>query len=318
MKKGDRTAVQAANGKYANQEIAVAFEKTLRNSAEGCAFVEHLKNAVYCGNDTPFVAASPFESPVGGSIKWLWRSYLHGGAKANFSHQMEKQICLEPIPFVGLYCSGIEFITNVLQNNSELFYNQIRALRASIHQPKARICFIVEGLHQAIVSIDQSKRKCASTRQNIQSKILNMVSRLYVRFSCSTKFTIDLRDSAEFLVYLTRELSNTPYRERKTAMDFVPRMKSFRVRPDGKRIISSDAWLHFLQTVSGVSESKAQKIMDYYPTIETLLRVYLDPSLEISMKENLLQDKMGINRQAALSKRIYEAFSSRDPDRVIL
>ena len=78
-------------------------------------------------------------------------------------------------------------------------------------------------------------------------------------------------------------------REKETATDFVPRMKSFRVRPDGKRTVSSDAWLHFLQTVPGVSESKAQKIMDYYPTIDTLLRVYLDPSLSASIKEHLLQ-----------------------------
>jgi hypothetical protein len=77
----------------------------------------------------------------------------------------------------------------------------------------------------------------------------------------------------------------------------------------------ANAWLRMLQMIPGVSEDKAQSILDHFPTFTSLLRAYSDPTASRQAKEDLLADKLsGKHIERALSKRIFNVFCVDDPE----
>ena len=128
-KRNDRVELQASLGKFADQEIAVTFERRLGSSLEGRTFSDYLKNAAHSGKNTQYHVASPFDFHVRGAIKWLWRPHRYGGASGSMAYHQQKRIKLEAIPFVAMYCSGVDFVTMVLENETQQLHDQIRALR---------------------------------------------------------------------------------------------------------------------------------------------------------------------------------------------
>lgn len=131
------------------------------------------------------------------------------------------------------------------------------------------------------------------------------------------QFTFDLDATASYLAMLTREmvLSATRKSTEEEFLESIPRLHSFRVTASGVTTSNfANAWLRMLQTIPGVSEDKAQCLMDSYPTFESLMRAYSDPKLSESDKEYLLCDKLHDARiERALSRRIYTIFCSTDP-----
>jgi ERCC4-type nuclease len=113
----------------------------------------------------------------------------------------------------------------------------------------------------------------------------------------------------EMVVSATRKSSEEEF------LESVPRLHSFRVDASGVTVNNySNAWLRMLQTIPGVSEDKAQSLMDHFPTFESLMRAYRDSTLTQTDKEDLLTDKLHRMRfERALSKRIYSIFTSMDP-----
>ena len=79
----------------------------------------------------------------------------------------------------------------------------------------------------------------------------------------------------------------------------------------------SNAWLHTLQIIPGVSESKAQSLIGYYPSLRSLMEEYGAMDSE-DARAGLLQDKLGTGRrEGALSRKIYRVFASSDANEVL-
>lgn len=102
-------------------------------------------------------------------------------------------------------------------------------------------------------------------------------------------------------------------------LESIPRLHSVRVTTSGVTTNSfANAWLRMLQTVPGVSEDKAQSVLDHFPTLKSLLRAYSDPSLTRAAKEDLLASRVaGCGLGRALSKRIFNVFCIDNPDALI-
>lgn len=113
----------------------------------------------------------------------------------------------------------------------------------------------------------------------------------------------------EMVVSATRKSNEEEF------LESVPRLHSFRVGASGVTANNfANAWLRMLQTIPGVSEDKAQSLMDHFPTFESLMRAYRDPTLTQADKADLLTDKLhNVRFERALSKRIYSIFTSVDP-----
>ncbi|KAF1777095.1 hypothetical protein GQ600_27612 [Phytophthora cactorum] len=117
---------------------------------------------------------------------------------------------------------------------------------------------------------------------------------------------------------LTRELVVASSRATalEELLESVPRY-SFRVTHSGGTVsASANAWLRMLQVIPGVSEDKAQCLLDHFPTFDCLMRAYRDPRLSRAQKEDLVADKLHDARiQRALSKKIYSVFARKTPTR---
>lgn len=80
----------------------------------------------------------------------------------------------------------------------------------------------------------------------------------------------------------------------------------------------ANAWLRMLQLIPGVSEPKAQRVLDHFPTLASLLSAYNDPSVSCAAKQELLATVLADARMSrALSKRIFHVFCIDDPDAVV-
>lgn len=138
---------------------------------------------------------------------------------------------------------------------------------------------------------------------------------------CASQFTVDLEDTVAYVALATREmvLAAAKKSAQEDFLESAPRLHSFRVTAGGATTNNfANAWLRMLQMVPGVSEDKAQSVLDHFPTVSSLLLAYSDPSLSREAKEDLLATRLagrGLGR--ALSKRIFNVFCVDDPDALI-
>ncbi|TYZ57868.1 hypothetical protein PybrP1_011853 [[Pythium] brassicae (nom. inval.)] len=153
------------------------------------------------------------------------------------------------------------------------------------------------------------------------SDVHELAFQLFMDTETHTQFTVDVEDSAAYVALLTREVVLAAARK-SPAEEFLegaPRLHSFRVTAGGATTNAfANAWLRMLQTVPGVSEDKAQRVLDLFPTAASLLRAYSDPSLPRAAKEDLLASRLagqGLGR--ALSRRIFNVFCVDNPDALI-
>jgi len=79
------------------------------------------------------------------------------------------------------------------------------------------------------------------------------------------------------------------------------------------RVEGAGPWLNFLANIPGVSQTKAQQIIQKYPSLPDLMQEYGRKDLSEATKSALLEDLGDGKRHKVLSARIYRLMSSRDP-----
>jgi len=154
---------------------------------------------------------------------------------------------------------------------------------------------------------------------------------LYVSAELEVKETLHERESAEYIVGLTRAIAKFPYEVADSALGCVTKVKA----PggggggdggdgDGARgkKTPADVWCAQLQMVPGVSAAKARTIVRRFPTFRALTDAYSSASLTVTEKQQLLQDIFKDDagkgsRQAKLSLDLYRLFTTSDPNEVI-
>ncbi|KAF0753862.1 hypothetical protein AaE_005551, partial [Aphanomyces astaci] len=106
----------------------------------------------------------------------------------------------------------------------------------------------------------------------------------------------------------------------------VGRLTSLRATPNGDTTNElTNTWLRMLQMVlaapahiPGMSEGRAQRVVGFYPTMQSLMTVYHNPAIPVEAKEVLLAEKLNANSiEIVLSKRIHAVFTCTDPNRVV-
>lgn len=135
------------------------------------------------------------------------------------------------------------------------------------------------------------------------------------------QFTCDVEATASYVALVTREIvvSSTKLSAQDEFLESVPRLHSFRVTATGATNNTlANAWLRMLQMIPGVSEDKAQSILNHYPSFASLMSAYEDPTQTRAMKEDLLADKMHPRKiERTLSKKIFTVFSAQDPQTIV-
>ncbi|KAJ0412416.1 hypothetical protein ATCC90586_005436 [Pythium insidiosum] len=187
------------------------------------------------------------------------------------------------------------------------------------------IIFIVEGMDRALIGRKKRAKKtnAASTTSDAVSvstfsELHELTFQLFMDTGAHTKFTCDSEATAAYVAMVTRELLVAAQRQstQEEFLESVPRVHSFRVMPRSGSTVNAfgNTWLRMLQMIPGVSEDRAQSLLNHFPTFASLMAVYRDPKHSQREKEDLLADKLSDGRmESALSKRIFHIFGSNDP-----
>ena len=124
-------------------------------------------------------------------------------------------------------------------------------------------------------------------------------------------------ESAEYLVNLTRALSEAPYYDDVTELHCVAKLKADSAATTAEEKAKC-AWMRQVQQLPGLSEAKARKLVEHYPTLMSLLDEYEDPTLTNDEKKCLLEDCLVEGRKARkLSESMYRLMTSNDPNELI-
>jgi hypothetical protein len=299
----------------------VQMEKSLDASAAGGSIREALKSHVYNGKPVPFTVSTALSCIRPGVIRWERRESSH-------SH-VSCAIYYEAGAFLDMlrHKSYTELVAAVRYIQS-LAPQPQRSRQSDETEESSKFFVIVEGLDRALIELKkrQKKKKGTSASAAASSSMIafadlhEVAFQLFMDVGAHTKFTSDVEATAEYVALLTRELvlasSRTSALEE--FLESVPRYNSFRVtHSGGTASASANAWLRMLQVIPGVSEDKAQCLLDHFPTYASLMRAYRDPRLSRAEKEDLVADKLHDARiQRALSKRIFAVFCEENPDAV--
>ncbi len=132
---------------------------------------------------------------------------------------------------------------------------------------------------------------------------------------CTLTSTDD--ETAEYLANLTRALAEAPYYDDVTELHCVAKLKA-----DSSATTAEEkakcAWMRQVRQLPGMSEAKARKLLEHYPTLMSLLDEYEDPTLTNDEKKCLLEDCMVEGRKAKkLSESMYRLMTSNDPNELI-
>uniref|UniRef100_M4BGU4 Uncharacterized protein n=1 Tax=Hyaloperonospora arabidopsidis (strain Emoy2) TaxID=559515 RepID=M4BGU4_HYAAE len=309
--------------------VMLQMEKSLDSSVMGQSIRHALQSHVYNGKPVPYTIATPLDCSLPGVIRWEGRhgDILHCSCAIYY----EAKVFLEDLQQKSYkeVVAAVQYLQALVPKNQQL---TCQSRRAKEQQKVSNFFVIVEGMDRALIEHkkQQKKRKASSSATTIISDGSPMITfadlhevalQLFMDVGAHTKFTCDLDDTVNYIALLTRELVIASSRASLSEeyLDAVPRYNSFRVTRTGATTSAcANAWLRMLQVIPGVSEDKAQCLLDYFPTFDSLMQAYQDPNATLAQKQDLVADKMRDARiQRALSKRIYSVFCEENPDALV-
>ncbi|KAL4146618.1 hypothetical protein PRNP1_012482 [Phytophthora ramorum] len=296
--------------------VVVQMETSLDSSVAGDSIRNALKSHVYNGKAVPFTVATALNCIMPGVIRWERRE----NGNSLFS--------------CAIYYEAAAFLTMLQHKSYTELVAAVRYLQTLVpktqqaeeHEP-SKFFVIIEGMDRALIDLKKQQQKKKTSDAAASSPMISFADlhevafQLFMDMGAHTKFTCDLDATADYVALLTREmvLSYSRASALEEFLESVPRSNSFRVTRTGATASAcANAWLRMLQVVPGVSEDKAQCLLDHFPTFDSLMRAYRDPTLSRAQKEDLVSDKLhDVRVQRALSKRIYVVFCEENPDAMI-
>ncbi|XP_009403204.2 crossover junction endonuclease EME1B isoform X1 [Musa acuminata AAA Group] len=238
-------------------------------------------------------------NPVERSIMW----------KMNVPDHIAKLSPLgSEVPYILLVSEAEEFCDLVI---TESFFDSIH--RVQSQYPTFTICYLINKLTSYIKKCEQNQYKNPSNAscwkcppvEEILSKLTTHYSNVHSR-QC-----IDEAELAEHVVGLTCSLANCQFRKKLTWLSvhangsIVP--KDF----IDKNLTKKSVWLKALIAIPKVQPRHAVAIWKKYPTMRSLLNVYMDPNKSVHEKEFLLKDLMVTGIVGTEDRRLGEICSKR-------
>jgi len=124
-------------------------------------------------------------------------------------------------------------------------------------------------------------------------------------------------ETVDYLVNMTRALSEAPYYEDVTELHCVKKLKADAAATSVVEKAQC-AWMRMARQVPGMSETKARKLVEHFPTLMSLVEKYEDPNLTLDEKKRLLDDCLVEGRKSKkLSDSFYRLMTSNDPNELI-
>lgn len=117
------------------------------------------------------------------------------------------------------------------------------------------------------------------------------------------KFVKTDKEAAEFIGRQTRTLAEEQFKPKSTVIGMAV-AANVRGPERGVRRTLTDIWKTYLMQIDQVSEDKARRIVNTYPTFSSLWNAY--EGLSVGDGEELLVDKLSNRHETVLSQRVYK------------
>ncbi|CBI21541.3 unnamed protein product, partial [Vitis vinifera] len=213
------------------------------------------------------------------------------------------------IPYVLLIYEAEEFC-NLVTNESLM--DHVLGVRS--HYPSHTVCYLTNRLMAYIHRREQGHYKnptnSSSWRRPPVEEVLSKLTTHFLRVH--SRQCIDEAELAEHVVGLTCSLASCQFRKKLTRLSVNANGSLIPKDSTDRNLIKKSVWLKALVAIPKVQPRFAIAIWKKYPTMKSLLRVYMDPSKSVHEKEFLLKDLtteglLGEDRRLGevCSKRVY-------------
>ncbi|KAL0381538.1 UNVERIFIED_CONTAM: Crossover junction endonuclease EME1B [Sesamum angustifolium] len=221
------------------------------------------------------------------------------------------QIASEPIEisYVLIIYEAEEFC-NLVMNESLMDHIQSVQHR----YPHHTVCYATNRLMAYINKREQAQYKNPANYSGWKRPAIEEVlARLATHFfKVHSRHCVDEAELAEHVVGLTCSLASCQFRKKLTRLSVNANGSIIPKDCVDKNLIKKNLWLKALVAIPKVQPRYAMAIWKEYPTMKSLLRVYMDPTKSVHEKEFLLKDLtieslLGDERRLGevCSKRIY-------------
>eukprot|EP00252_Welwitschia_mirabilis_P025353 TRINITY_DN7880_c0_g2_i3.p1 TRINITY_DN7880_c0_g2~~TRINITY_DN7880_c0_g2_i3.p1 ORF type:complete len:528 (-),score=133.24 TRINITY_DN7880_c0_g2_i3:192-1604(-) len=219
------------------------------------------------------------------------------------------------VPYIAIVLEASEFCDMVAEGSLyELIYSSQKCY------PGYNICFIVNKLTSYMHKRDQEKYKNPNSASDWNHPpVEQALARLSTHFvGVRSRLCLDEAEVADHIVRLTRSLAECRFRRKLSHLSV--NANGINILKDrGKETLRNNLWLKVLMAIPKLPPKGALAIAKKYPTMRSLLDVYLDPQKTVNEKEFLLQDLItegplgssGRRLGPVCSKRIYRIFMAQ-------
>ncbi|KAL7254680.1 hypothetical protein ACSBR1_008933 [Camellia fascicularis] len=199
-----------------------------------------------------------------------------------------------------------------LVTNESLLMDHVSSVRS--RYPSHTICYLTNRLMAYINKREQGQYKnpanCSRWRRPPVEEVLSKLTTHFVRVH--SRLCVDEAELAEHVVGLTCSLASCQFRKKLTRLSVNSNGSLIPKDCIDRNLIKKSTWLKALVAIPKVQPRFAIAISKRYPTMKSLLTVYMDPNKSVHEKEFLLKDLiieglLGEDRRLGevCSKRVY-------------
>ncbi|KAI0504508.1 hypothetical protein KFK09_015460 [Dendrobium nobile] len=216
--------------------------------------------------------------------KRICEYWLVGAIVGNAERDGMLSNMMSDVPYILLLYQAEEFCDLVV---SESLIGHVHTVRSQY--PLFTICYLTNKLMSFINKCEQSHYKNSSNFNSYKRPPAEEVlAKLSTHFTkVHSRQCIDEAEIADHIVGLTSSLANCQFRKKLTWLS---------VNANGsmvaKNLIKNNVWLKALAAIPEVQPKHAIAIWKKYPSMRSLLDVYLDSNKSVHEKEFLLKDLM--------------------------
>ncbi|XP_045820832.1 crossover junction endonuclease EME1B-like [Trifolium pratense] len=219
-------------------------------------------------------------NPISGSIVWSMK------VPEQISQLSTERI---EIPYVLLVYEADKFC-NLAMNDS--LFDQLNGIRS--HYPAYTVCYVTNRLFSYINKREQEKYKNPEINSCWRRPpVEEVLAKLTTNFTkIHSRQCVDEAELAEHVVGLTCSLASCQFRKKLTRLSVNANGSLASKDSVDRNLIKKSIWLKALVAIPKVQPRFAIAIWKKYPTMKSLLSVYMDPTKSEHEKEFLLKDLM--------------------------
>ncbi|KAK4840582.1 hypothetical protein QYF36_012852 [Acer negundo] len=190
-------------------------------------------------------------------------------------------------PYVLLVYEAEEFCNLVLSGSLLDHVSRVRR-----HYPSYMVCYLTNKLMAYINKREKEQYKNPANNNGwSRPPVEEVLAKLTTHFvRVHSRQCIDEAELAEHVVGLTSSLASCQFRKKLTRLSVNANGSLVPKDSVDKDLIKKNPWLKALVSIPKVQPRFAISIWKKYPTMKSLLRVYMDPSKSVHEKEFLLKD----------------------------